>query len=586
MNPEGRDMPRKRTSDQESEGDSVPRGKSLGIMTLSTIVRDVTARYLDEQPETITTADLTRVESELLDATVSTINIENSARNDKALRIPIPQRLDHYQISQVLLRTGMIIRLAGAGFEQGTEGDVLACYQDEGPDEGLYSLDPICIDRLARRLCTSISLQGQNGLNQVRADLLETCERVELTDDVDLVPVNNGIFDYKGKRLLPFDPSYRFLTKSHTDFVENATNPVITNPDGTTWNVEDWMHTITDDPEVELALWQVAGAAIRPMVPWDLTCWLYSPVGRNGKGTYCELVRSLCGPGTVASIPIKAFEQNFMLESLSHTSVIIGDENDTSDYLKSAANLKAVITQDPFQMNRKNKTAVSFRFKGFMIQCMNGMPAVSDQTASFYRRQLWIPMTKTFSRDTERKYIKHDYMHRTDVLEYVLHRLLVDMPDYYQIDIPAASDRLLGEYKEYNDPVLQFVGETLLSPDMPWVIAPFPWLYELFKAWFSKTNPSGTIMKNRTFNDRLRQIFSEPYDGWVVPMGTDGTQQQFRSKRIEGVFNPLSCTYKLEAPWSNPAASERNDAQRYAPVGLRDKYYGLIRTDASDGQET
>ena len=63
------------------------------------------------------------------------------------------------------------------------------------------------------------------------------------------------------------------------------------------------------------------------------------------------------------------------------------------------------ITGDTIQVNRKFKAPISFKFKGFMVQCLNEMPRVKDKSDSFYRRQLFIPFTKCFT-GAERKYIK------------------------------------------------------------------------------------------------------------------------------------------------------------------------------------
>ena len=68
-----------------------------------------------------------------------------------------------------------------------------------------------------------------------------------------------------------------------------------------------------------------------------------------------------------------------------------------------------------------------------MVQCLNEMPRIKDKSDSFYRRQLFIPFTKCFTGE-ERKYIKQDYLKRTEVLEYVLYRVL--NMNYYELDTP------------------------------------------------------------------------------------------------------------------------------------------------------
>ncbi len=219
------------------------------------------------------------------------------------------------------------------------------------------------------------------------------------------------------------------------------------------------MNELSDDPEVVDLLWEVMGATIRPAVSWNKTAWFYSMSGNNGKGTLCTLIRNLCGRGTWASVPLKAFSQQFMLEPLCRVSAIITDENDTGTFVDDAAALKSVITHDPFQINRKFKDPRTLMFHGFMIQCVNEFPKLKDKSESMYRRLLVIPFEKRFE-GHERKYIKNDYLHRREVLEYVLYRLLYET-DYYELTIPQTCKDMLADFKTYNDPIRQFCEEVL-----------------------------------------------------------------------------------------------------------------------------
>ena len=92
------------------------------------------------------------------------------------------------------------------------------------------------------------------------------------------------------------------------------------------------------------------------------------------------------------------------------------------------------------------------------MQCVNDTPRFRDKSGSLYRRQLIIPFNKSFT-GAERKYIKQDYMHRTEVLEYVLHRVLSG--SFYELSEPAAVKMALHQYKIENDPVRAFVEEFL-----------------------------------------------------------------------------------------------------------------------------
>ena len=109
-------------------------------------------------------------------------------------------------------------------------------------------------------------------IRPVHADITKLRSRapkLELTKDKDLIAVNNGIFDYRLKTLIPFSPKMVFLSKSSVDYNPKARNVIISNPDGTKWDVESWMQSLSGDPEIVGLLWQLLGAVIRPNVPWN-----------------------------------------------------------------------------------------------------------------------------------------------------------------------------------------------------------------------------------------------------------------------------------------------------------------------------
>lgn len=229
---------------------------------------------------------------------------------------------------------------------------------------------------------------------------------------------------------------------------------------------------------------------MKPCVPLSPAWWSF----RTGKGTLCELMRQLCGEGSYKSIKLEDMGKEFLLEPLVGASAIIVDENDVGTYIDKAANLKAIVTGDVIQTNRKFKQPISFRFRGFMVQCLNEMPRVKDKSDSFFRRQLFIPFTKCFT-GVERKYIKQDYLKRTEVLEYVLYKVL--NMNYYELSTPDVCKDALEEYKEFNDPILQFVNEIL--PQLQWDLVPFTFLYSLYRAWFDRYIPSGSPQARNTF---------------------------------------------------------------------------------------
>lgn len=443
----------------------------------------------------------------------------------------------------------------------------LGIYQDCGENEGIYVTTEDLFIKVIKKYNFNISVSG---IRQVMELLRYTAPVVAVRKYRNLIPVNNGIFDYDTKKLLPFSPDYVFVSKCKVNFNAAATNVVIHNDDdGTDWDVDSWIHELTDDPQVEQLIWQIIGAVIRPNVRWDKVIMPYSTKGNNGKGTLCRLLRNLCGEGNYTSIAINDMSKNFRLSPLLHVSAVIVDENNVTGYLDDASTFKALITGDQVQIEEKYKAPVDFRFSGLMVQCVNFLPRVNDKTSSFYRRILMVPFEKCFT-GAERKYIKDDYLNRQEVLEYVLCKVLEKIPSYYEFDVPDACTRLLDDYKTFNDPVRQFAEEML--PELKWQLVPNKFLYDLFKAWYEENIPSGRVQGKNSFLQEFKDVIAE-HDDWKATGSSVPTQgYSFGSE-------PLIIRYNL-TKWMNDAYRGTDAAMICTPSmdTIKSSVSGIIRT--------
>lgn len=462
------------------------------------------------------------------------------------------------QIARLVSFIYCIRRIPCAGERGNIDLDILAIYQELGPSEGIYSENETALRWAVRTIKPDIS---NSDFSEVRQALRDIVPRVERTQERDLVPVNNGIFNYRTKELLNFSPEYIFLSKSCVNYNENAQNIVIHNPDdGTTWDVESWMASLSDDPAIVALLWQVLGAVIRPFVRWGKCVMFYATSGNNGKGTLCELMRSLCGEGRYASIPVENFGENFLLEKLPEVMAVIVDENNVGSYLDKAGNFKAVVTNDVIQINRKNKAAIPYQFFGLVVQAFNELPRIKDKSESIYRRCLFIPFDKCFT-GAEKKYIKSDYLHRPEVLEYVLYKVL--NTDYYEFSEPAACRNVLADYKVYNDPVRQWWDE--VSDKFAWDLLPWEFLYEIYKQWCKSNNPSGKTTSKRGFVDQMREV-AERDAIWECPCIVDKDGRR-KDKQISSAGRIVS-----NEPLGFNAGYRLGDANYWRGV-----YRGLLR---------
>ncbi|MFE7114091.1 phage/plasmid primase, P4 family [Streptomyces sp. NPDC057654] len=567
------------------------------------IVTYITTAYLDQIDPGNPPAPRV-LEKELLAIMGSVIKAVNSKAAMAAERYPLPRYLTYWQIAQILLRLHHVIRIAPNAGGTEREYDLLAMYQPTGHARGTYTPSEDDIRATARMYNTQMSLKE---FAEVLAVLREDSPRRHKSTHRDFIAARNGIvfygaepldvtifgkdFHFEPKQVHPFDPAIVLLTKNDVDYVDDAPQQVITHPEDGDWEVAAWIKDLFDQPGDEGfadLIWEIIGAIIRPHVVWRKTAWFFSTEGNNGKGTLCALMRNLVGSGAHASIPLADFGKDFALEPLVRANAIIVDENDVGTRIDKAANLKSIVTHDVFTINRKHRMPVKHQFFGFMVQCLNEFPRAMDKTNSFYRRQLFVPFTKTFT-GAEKMYIRDDYLQRREVLEYVfwyaINRAGTSSPgNYYQLSEPAGTKVTLAEYKETNDPVRDFWGE--VREQLVWDLVPFTFLYDLYKEWLADVYPMGIPVAHRAFVGELVAIVRSDAL-WHCP----DKNRKIRPASLMNKPEVLIAEYELKK-WMHPSYTGSDPKKKSQPV-LKANYRGLLRQagasapadDTTDGQD-
>ena len=533
----------------------------LNSLTYDQLLAELTKEYLDIA-ESAGLKDIKTIAHELLAATnrsISTMSNINKKKNTL-------QRLSFAQIGECLIRIHNVVNLSLDDTDDASErSTVLAVYMDFGKEEGLYHID--ISDTAIKKLINQYSFSAKrNDQNEVLNYLKVHAPVKKRNSNCDLIAVKNGVFDFKSKVLIPFSPDYVFTTKLKVNYNANAVNVIIHNPDdGTDWDVDTWIVDVADDQEIAEVLMQVISASVRPKVPFNKAVFFYSRKGNNGKGTICQLIRNLWGDENCCSLSVADFEKEFMLTPILNASVVLGDENPVGYTLDNADKFKQCITHDPVEVNIKFQQPKKYRFWGLIIECINEILRFKDKTGSMARRELIIPFSKSFT-GAERKYIKTDYIARTEVLEYVLFKAL--NMNFYDFSEPQACKDALIDQREMNDPIRQFWVE--VKDQFVWDLLPREFLYDLFKGWVKKNIPNCHIKGKRNFMDELADIVMEDND-WQYT----GSNQVRVTKAMEDTPEPLIAAYNLE-DWKNPNYTG-GDVSRICMPAFKEKYTGLIR---------
>lgn len=537
-------------------------------MLKQSVINEAILSYLNKQVPKQSTYDLKKISGEVMNVIRKTIDLDNATKQHEKWKIP--ERLGFTELALIINHLYIVRKISFLQNPIDEDDDILGIYIEEGNKLGTYAIDDSWLKETVYELASYNITKKE--FTEVKAVLMTLAKHVEITRDKNLIAVNNGIYNRETKTLEDFTPEYVFLTKSPIDYNPKAKNVVIKNPDGTNWDIESWIEELSEDHEIKELLWQIIAASIRPNHGWTKAIWLYSQKGNNGKGTYCELLRNISGKGNWVSLQVSEFSKDFALGGLLQASVVITDENDVGTYIDDVANYKAAVTGDSFMINQKYKNPITASFSGLIVQCMNGFPKTRDKTGSFYRRLLMIPFNKSFT-GIEKPYIKKDYLKRTEVLEYVLYKIL--HMEFNEFIEPVMCKKIIYEYEEYNDTTVQFWHE--MRDEFVWDCLPSQFLYDLYVAWQKRNAPHGKPVNKLTFMKELENIIDKDPD-WIYK-----ANQEDKIKVGDKMDKPefLILEYNL-TKWMKEDYTGTMPEKRVS-FNKKQSYRGIQRVKAKDG---
>lgn len=511
--------------------------------------------------DTTASLSLTEYGIQALDAKQFDIESFNASVKSKLQR-KIPEQITFFEAAVLLMHR---YHFRNVYTDKGYKNTQLAMYIDSGDKKGIYSTNPKDMTYLLYHIAPMFDSRLKK---EVLINIEQVVPEIKQNESPDLTAVHNGIFDKKNQKLLPFDPKYVFLSKLDTDYNANAKQPTYTFSDGETWTPDELFKVASDDPETETLLWQVAADFFQPNYTREKSIFLYSEKGNNGKGTYGTLLESIVGDNNVAHLAVDDLKHEFLKETLIGKVGNIAHENNVNEYIDNVRDFKALVTGDNILVNRKYEKPIHLQFKGTNIQMFNGLPKTKDKSASFYRRLLLVPFIRSFTNNGQRPEIKNVFIHKTEVKEYVLMKALhLQFTEFIE---PCQSKEALRQYKEENDPVIEFWED--ISPDLRWDLLPSSFLYDLFLEYHRRTNPSGYPISRQSFLSSLRNYLEDSTE-WF-----DRTNIKVHTGDKMVADEPLITEYNLQN-WVDPTYRGK-DLVKLRDFHRKVNYRGFIRSDS------
>ncbi|WDC82504.1 phage/plasmid primase, P4 family [Ligilactobacillus ruminis] len=415
------------------------------------------------------------------------------------------------------------------------------------PDSGLYTQDERILGKLALIIKRDITTSGNR--NIMRWLRLEAKEK-KLSNGMELIPVGNGVYNRRTQTLSDFNPYFVFTSKIKTEWRADIAEPNING-----WTPSKFLLDLANgNPDKAMLLKQILGCCVCVNHITDKAFFLIDDeIGSTGKSTFEQAIINLVGDENAGSLLLKEFEEPFTLATAMDKTVIIGDDNHPGDYNEKSVNFKRMVTGERILVNPKGLPPYTSRSKATVIQSMNSIPKFADTTGGLTRRIVMIKFNHHFKKTPEGDKVKHDYIYRDDVLEWLLHEALeTDISIIRQLDESAAE---LHKMELESDPVLYYME--IYFPLLKSTRIPTYFLFKDFLAHMASENRPSRINQS-TFTKRARKYLPPGWKSGKQRPG-DGWKDQDRERLNDYISDnpkyhcqpvkpddPVNCFYQVE----------------------------------------
>lgn len=303
------------------------------------------------------------------------------------------------------------------------------------------SATPDTLTQVVKRVMMNIGIGGVYAVNSCAKiaeqcyDALRLSSRNEFKPDRHYIAFQNGIYDLKNARLVPFDVKYK--TDLYMDF--NYRN-------GATSELFDTkLCEIIPDADMRATLQMFFGCLLldRDESKVEYVCFLLGP-GGNGKSVLVDAVVNTFGDDLFGRFSpeqlFKSQQSMFNLAELDGKLANFCDDVSNKDF--SGGDFKSFVSGAMFQA-RYPYAHNFFKVKApYLICCANEMPPTVDDTEGFHRRILPI-ISSSITRTGKDKDPKLTYKLKAEEVRQAIFNWVLE--GYYRV-LENNGDIILGEH--------------------------------------------------------------------------------------------------------------------------------------------
>lgn len=264
----------------------------------------------------------------------------------------------------------------------------------------------------------------------------------------------NGMYDCKGKRLLPHSPKYKAVNQIPHEYKPGAVH------EGK--RTEEFLKFICPEPDSREMLLQFSGYAHTKDVGQQKFLVLLGE-GGSGKSTFIRLMEASVGSRNLSNISLTDLQQRFASFGLMGKLLNSCADLEISA-LEDTAIIKKVLGEDTLRAEQKGRDAISFKNYAKLIFSTNELPVVkAEKTNGFYRRLLVLPMNRVPEKKNPN--LLNELLQEIDYFVWLSVQALERMYEKEIIITSAESEKAVAQLRMDSDTVQAFLVESCVLED-------------------------------------------------------------------------------------------------------------------------
>lgn len=229
-------------------------------------------------------------------------------------------------------------------------------------------------------------------VDKIQNDTLIDAQDFFVEKDEYMLPIMNGVFDLREKKIVDYNPKYRFFGKL----------PIFYEPGSKMPNIDFFLNDVLASEKDKQTLQEFIGSCLIRRYIYQKSVMMHGH-GRNGKGALIRLIKRFFGAENCSEISLHNLEEDQYAKAGLHQKYVnlAGDLSNAA--LENTNDFKNLTGEDTISANRKYKERLVFKNFAKFICAANELPRTKDLSLAFFDRWLLFDFPFTFLPEEEIK---------------------------------------------------------------------------------------------------------------------------------------------------------------------------------------